>query len=211
MPAPVVSTTTQAIFDRLPAYQRDGDTAQDDRPLLRFLSLMGDQLGDLVDTFERIQFLRPEEGGEAGDTSDLVDPDTADSGWLHWLAQRAGFEAGDLTVAQLRLLLQNADDNRSVGSREGIAAAAAVALTDTRFVQVRPAGAWTISVETIPDETPDAGAVLDAVLEANQKPAGATLVHAYYSASWATLEATWPTWSDLNNRTWEEREELPPL
>lgn len=89
---PDVSATTERLYGSLPAFYRDADEPLD-WPLLRYLSLLGDQLGDLEELVDRIDFVRAEDVGSAGDTSDLVDPATADAAWLPWLAQLVGIAA----------------------------------------------------------------------------------------------------------------------
>lgn len=88
---PAVAELTDEWFDSLPGYLRDSD-ASSEWPLLRFLSLVGDQAGAVAVLTARADYVAPTDGGVPGDTSDLVDPATADAGWLAWLAQFVGLE-----------------------------------------------------------------------------------------------------------------------
>lgn len=84
---------TDRLYQSLPAFYRDADEQVSGEPLHGFLSLLGDQADDVETLVDRIDFVRPEDGGVDGDTSDLVDPSAADGGWLPWLAQFVGIIA----------------------------------------------------------------------------------------------------------------------
>lgn len=87
---PAVAAFTRRWFDDLPEVYRAADEADpsvDGWPLLRYLSLLGDQADELSTLVDR--FALHDDG--AGDwTSDLSNPATADAAWLPWLAQMAG-------------------------------------------------------------------------------------------------------------------------
>lgn len=103
MARPDVSAFTARWYGRLPAYVRRDDAALD-YPLLRSLSLLGDQAGEVEATFDAIDRREPDEGGPVDDTSDLGDPATAPSSWLPWLAMLAGLDVDRAPASFLRLL-----------------------------------------------------------------------------------------------------------
>lgn len=89
MPRPEVSPTTERLFALLEPFRRAGDETLG-WPLLRFVSVPGDLLDEvrsLIDAYDR---KLPDEGGEPGDTSALVDPAIAAPEVLPWLAQFFG-------------------------------------------------------------------------------------------------------------------------
>lgn len=198
---PVVHPATQELYDGLPRFYRVADAQQaGDLPLLRYLSLMGDQLGEVLDLLDRVNYVAPDEDGELGDTSDLVDPATADAAWLPWLAQLVGAR---ITPAMDETARRDAIAGASTGWRaataSAIALAAATALTGSRYLRVinhYTGDRWKIELMTRATETPDAAAVAQAVIDAHAKPVGVELVPVAYTASWATLEAERPTWAD---------------
>lgn len=91
MAVPVVEPFTARWWEQLPAVYRAGDEAQADGPssypLLRFLSLLGDQAAEVDTLYDRIAL---HDDGSGDWVSDLADPRFADPGWLNWLAQMAG-------------------------------------------------------------------------------------------------------------------------
>lgn len=203
MARPDVHPTTLRLYQRLPAYLRDADEAQagpPDYPLLRYLSLLGDQLGEVEDLVDRMDYRHPFDGGTPGDTSDLVDPATADAAWLPWLAQVASVTLADqATEAARRTLIAGANELHAEGSEGAMRAAIRPLLTDTRYVEVVPnfSGTWAIGIVTLSNES--AGTTPAAILAAAtpHKPAGASLVHDY-GLTWADLEATFPTWDAID-------------
>lgn len=194
---PDVTATTEALYAALPEVYRDADAAQPDGPngypLLRYLSLIGDQLDELAVLVERFDYYSPDDGGQPGDTSDLTDPAAADPDWLDWLAQLVGAQLpAGLATDDRRAAIAAAVNGYLKGTKQGIAAAAAQALTGTRYVRVVPAyggDQWRIEVRTRTTETPSSAAVLAAIVAANAKPAGFELVATTYQASWDQIEA----------------------
>lgn len=93
MTAPTVAPWTQRWWDRLPELYRAADEAQaagpNGFPLLRYLSLIGDQAGELEALTDRIKLHR---NGDGVWLSDLGDPETADDAWLPWMAQLVGID-----------------------------------------------------------------------------------------------------------------------
>jgi hypothetical protein len=152
--------------------------------------------------------------------SALGDPGQADPRWLPWMAQLVGapLDPG-ASVQEQRDTIAFATSGWRGGTRQAIADAARTALTGSMYAQVVPhvvpsdnggldtGGVWDITIITRSSETPDPGAVLDAVLRKGVKPAGAVLHHATYGASWAQIEAVYPTWADWNAATWAQIEQ----
>lgn len=214
MARPVVHPIVEQWYAELPEHYRVADAAQlgPDFPLLRFMSLIGDQLGDAVDLVDRIQYLPPDEGGAPGDTSDLVDPTTADPEWLPWLGRLVGVLLPPaLTVAERRDAVAFASSGWRAGTKEAIADAARSALTGTRYVRINDhygGDQWRIEVRTRSTETPSVPAVLAAIEAKDAKPAGVELVPTMYATTWAQLEALRPTWADWEAAgSWEVLEE----
>lgn len=207
MARPVVEQATEDVYARLEEFRREADVVLD-FPLLRYVSLVGDQLGDLAELVDRIDFRTEAEGGEPGDTSDLVDPAVADVAWLPWLAQVVGVRVGNLDTGALRDAIGGAVGS-AAATKPAVAAAASSALTGTRYVLVRDhqagsgaGGEYDLTVFTLAGETPDTAAVLLAVTNARAKPAGVRLWHAFGGATWAQIEAAYPTWAARNGKTW---------
>lgn len=213
MTEPTVEPFTRRVYDRLPELYRDADAP--DRQLLRFLSLVGDQAGALERLFDRIDYTPPDEGGAPGGTSDLTDPATADPAWLPWLAQLVGVTLNPaLPIPAQRNAISGAVAGWQAGTRDAIAAAARtalVSLTGPPSVVVRPhpTDPWTLRITTIPEETPDADAVIAAIIAANAKPAGVLLVHTFYAPPWELIEAELPDWQAIEDAdTWSAIESL---
>lgn len=157
--------------------------------------------------------------------SALGDPVTADDAWLPWLGQIVGIRpdrlafAGDVTAR--RNLVRYATGGWRAGTRPSIEYAARPVLTDSQYARVvtrmrsddtEAPTIWDVAVITRTSETPDPGAVLDAIVRAGVKPAGVVLWHRPYLAPWAVLEARRPTWElweeDAQGRvTWARLEE----
>jgi hypothetical protein len=214
---PAPSATTERLYAALPELYQAADAELGDGdngyPLLRFLSLLGDQLDDVEMLIARADYYSPDDGGAPGDTSDLADPATADPAWLPWLAQLVGarLPAG-LTDAERRAAVAGAVAGYFKGTKQGIEAAARAALTGTKYVRVIPLYAgdqWRLEVRTRTSETASTAAVAAAIVAANAKPAGVELVATAYEATWAQVEAAYPTWAALeaNAPTWLAVEE----
>lgn len=199
MARPVVSTFTERLYGGLPEFYREADLELD-YPLLRFLSLLGDQAGEAEELFDRIDYVTVLEGGDAGDTSDLVDPAVADAGWLPWLAQLVGARLSPLiAVPEQRVTISTAAAGFQAGSRDALAEVARRALTGEQYVNITPnldGDPWVIGLATAEEDTPSIAAVIAAVEDAGAKPAGYRLEVTFYTASWDTLEAAYPTSDD---------------
>jgi hypothetical protein len=200
MARPIVSDFTERWYAALPAYMRSADEDRD-FPLLRYLSLIGDQVDDVEEIIDRIDYVSVFDGGAAGDTSDLVDPDAADAAWLPWLAQLVGVNLLDtLSTTERRDAISTAGSGWRAGTKGGIKLAAQTQLTGTKYIEVLDhyeGDPWAVGIRTREDETTDPQAVVDAIIALGAKPAGVEIVTAFYAASWANIEAEYPTWADI--------------
>lgn len=151
--------------------------------------------------------------------SALGDPVQADTAWLPWIAQLVGARLDPAaSEAERRDTIRYATSGWRGGTRGAIADAAKTALTGTKYALVvphmvpafhgglEPGLVWDISIVTRSSETPDPGAVLDAIARKGVKPAGAVLHHGVYGATWDQVEAVYPLWSDWDGATWNELE-----
>lgn len=91
MARPDTTATTERLWGALPQLYRDADEAQGDGvdgwPLLRYVSLLGDQADELAALYGRLAL---HDDGAGDWRSDLGDPEAADDVWLPWLASLAG-------------------------------------------------------------------------------------------------------------------------
>ncbi len=189
MVAPTVSATTQRLWDRLPEVYREADALErtgGGYPLLRFLSLYGDQLDEVRVIFDRIDYNSLSEG-VVGDRSQLLDPATADASWLPWMAQVYGVTlAPGLTVAEQRTALAAGASGWSAGSKNSILAAVRPVLSGERLVTIEPNDPF--------------AAVADRPFS--------IVVHTRHSETgvltWEGLESTYRDWSEIDAvGTWE--------
>lgn len=218
-PRPTVTPVTEAGYASLPELYRDADATQDtgpsNYPLLRYLSLLLDQLDTIAVLISRFTYIAQDERGDAvitwrmgvpepwqrmghglfgsdtfgdADTSDLVDPATADASWLVWLAQLLGvtIHPGD-TTDETRTRLAHPEDAWAHGTPDAIIALVRRGLVDPdAYVDVRPHAGGNPFVINIITPSEAGGGV---------------------GASWAVLEpfGTWAgiyagrgtTWADL--------------
>jgi len=228
MAYPVVTQATLDVYARLPAHYRDADARQTSGggyPLLRWLSGIHDQMQDVDTLLARINYRTLAEGRVGADTSDLVDPLTADPAWLPWLGWLVGINASTrLTVAEQRAAIAGVGAGGfAAGSQGSLRAVVAPMLSGARVVLVVPGefGRWTVGVHTRASETAilswdgvestfrDWGEfeapgswdglsprdVLVAITRANVTPAGVSITHTLGVAQWDPLEAQLPTWT----------------
>lgn len=194
------SQFTLRWFDSLPEFIKEAD-AEHGWALLRFMSLLGDQADELEALAERIDFTPLDEGGEPGDTSDLVNPDTADAAWLPWLAQTVGASITGLTVPDARAAISAASGGWRAGSKGAMRDLVAATLTGTKYAaiidhstdtsNVGEGGEWDVRVVTRDSQTPSVPAVMAAAERA--KPAGVVLYYRHFVASVGALMAAYPT------------------
>jgi hypothetical protein len=200
MPRPTVTATTERIYARgIPLFMRDADAAEPSGggyPLLRFLSLLGDLLDHVEVLRARIDYIDLADGGVPGDTSDLVDPDTADTAWLNWLGQLVGVARGDRTAVEMRAAITNASSGWRAGSQAAVRAEVQPLLTGTKHLIIADhyTAEWTVALVTLASETAATTAAAILAAAGRTKPAGVTFVHDI-GLSWAELEAHYPTWS----------------
>jgi hypothetical protein len=225
---PQFSVTTMRIYGRLPEFYRAADATAgsypNDFPLLRYISLIGDQGADIEVLLNRFSYVPPFAGGTPGSTCDLVNPVTADSAWLPWMAQLYGVAlTAGMTVPEQRAAIGNATAGFLAGSRQSIINIAMSQLTGGQHVQLVDHAnndPWQVQIITRASETPQPSTVVSAVIAANAKPAGVALTQIYYEATWATVEAALPTWAAWENAgtsdplllpgTWGAVEETQP-
>lgn len=196
-PRPAVGPFTDALYRRFPELYRDADEAQDEGasnyPLLRYLSLIGDQLTPVAQLLARLTYDPLDERtntdpawdrygsglfgddtyGDA-DVADLVDPGLADSAWLPWLAQLVGVNVTGLTIEETRAALANPADAWAHGTPGAILKPVRELLPPGAYVDTLPhfGDPFTIGLVTKQDET-------------------------YGVTTWGDLEALAPTWADL--------------
>lgn len=217
MSEPMFSDATELFYDKLPGIYRHED-ALNGWTLKCWISGIMDSFQDVDDLIERIKYTPLDDGMEEADlSSDLVDPDTADSAWLPWLAQLVGVQFTYATVdADKRMRIAGAISGTQAGTMASIIQAAQSVLTGTKTVYVYPksnsvggvgAGTqWEVLIKTLAAET--VSDVLVAINQAGVKPAGIKLYYTALSATWAGVESTYPTWADWDAHTWADIEQV---
>jgi hypothetical protein len=216
MARPIPSAFTERWYAALPEHYRDRDEGLD-YPLLRWMSLLGDQAGEVFTLLTRIQYIPIDDGGVPGDTSDLADPSAADEAWLPWLGELVGVTLPPAVTGQAaRDAVAGAVNGYQVGTKTAIANAARSGLTGSRYVSVYDhtisapgdGGIWDVLIVTRAAETPDINAVINAVTTKNAKPAGVVLHYRAYTATWTAMETAYgPAWSARNGMTWAQLQE----
>lgn len=202
--------TTNRLYERLPeAYRREDQGEQ----FKRFIASFTDILGEVEMMIDRFDYLTPPDV-VSGDTSDLVNPHTADEAWLPWLAQLVGVRRLSSTVSVLRDRIASPAKFQA-GTKEAVREAAKEVLVGEQHVEVyshttnvSPLGGatqWdmlivTRATETLSDPTLE-------VIRLGAKPAGVKLYHRTYTTTWDAIEAAFPTWAAMEGKTWDEIEE----
>jgi hypothetical protein len=234
---PVTSILVDRLYQRLPEVYRVMDGRDTTWAFKRYLYAALHQAGVVDDTVTDIDGdrpvgpLTPEPWGLQPDeletwradrqnrVSLLGDPQNAPSTWLPWMAQLVGaYLDPAASLAEQRDTISFATSGYRAGTRQAIADAARSALTGSRYVEVLPhmqvdssgviaGGPWDVAIVTRGSETPDPLAVLGAVIRKGVKPAGVQLWTHTFEASWAAVEAQFPTWADWNAATWQQIEE----
>lgn len=191
--------TGQRLFDLLPDYLRDADTAG---TLAGFLAAVGDA-AQPAEAF--IDGADPDTS--ATGTSEPVNPATCPAGWLPWLGWLIGVPTATLDTATARWYLTRAGV-QAHGSVAGMQAAVQATLTGDRVCLVYTAvggDPWAITVEVSSAEVVDSAATLRAA--AREKPAGANLtVTASDPVTWADLATAYTTWAgvEATGKTYDE-------
>jgi len=209
MPEPIYSTTTERMYSRLPEAVREQDRLQTpEYPFKKWISGIADQINELEVILSRIDYYPVDEGGVVGDTSDLVDPVTADDAWLPWLASLVGVTLTSDLPASQRTIISASASGFKAGTKSSVKAAAQTVLTGTKATTVYDhasnlnnrgvASLWELLVVTGKSETPDPAAVIAAIYKAVVKPVGVRINHTTYEASWATLMTTRSKWTNWN-------------
>lgn len=191
--SPVVSATTQALYDSLPAVYSTVDAtvmpAPNDQPLLRFLDCLVTQLDQVVQLYDQINL----------PSSALTNPYEAQAAWLPWLAQLVGVQIPNGTptpVAQAMIASAAGGWNR--GTRQAIIGLVQSQLTGSQFVQLvdhANGDQWQMQIITRPEESPVDDQIIATIIAAGAKPAGVVLTHLLYAASWQTIESNFTTWN----------------
>jgi hypothetical protein len=208
--APAVAPFTSRWFDQLPRLYRAADEADrsvDGWPLLRFLSLLGDQADELATLVDRFAL---HDDGTGTWVSDLGDPNLADVAWLDWLAQFGGLEfapgtdPGGKRAAIAGVVFLN-------GTPDALKAAVAGVLAGTRrvtLIEQYNGDPLAIVIWVYAAEVVDADLLAAAI--AAQKPAGLTLVGSlvqpgltWYDA--AHQYASWTAFAAGGAKTWAQR------
>lgn len=197
--APAVSALTRRWYDSLPELYTHADELEPSGggyPLLRYLSLLGDQAGAVEALGDRV------DGGE------LTDPYRADPGWLDWLGQFVGVRVpGGTPDAVKRDLIDGGSAGWQAGTRGSIAVAAKRHLSGTQYATVAPSTTdrWTIRVVVRADEAPTPlSLVADAIVEDGAKPAGFVLEVIAYTPTWDNIDGLGGTWADHQQSTWSQ-------
>lgn len=211
MTAPTYTATTERLYGLLPAFLRDADSRQG-WIMKRWVSAIADRQGEIDLLISRIDYL-----SGTDDTSDLVDPQTADNRWLDWIGQLLGVRLyPGMSETERRDAVRYASSGFRAGTKAATAAAAKSVLTGTRYAQVHDhstytvgdGGEWDVLIVTRSSETADPEGVLRSIIRKRAKAAGVLLWHRAYGTSWGTLEATYPTWAGWEAaRTWAVIEE----
>lgn len=153
-----------------------------------------------------------------GATSDLVDPRTANSEWLPWIAQFLGQDLlGYPSLDDFRTAAVQNTGLHAVGSIDSIIQALTPVLTGARSVRVFPATKtadavgkatqWDILVMTRTSESPADSVMLDAIVRRGVKPAGVQIHFASHQSSWDAVELANPTWNVWDKKNWAQIEE----
>lgn len=134
MPEPIYDDAVELYYERLPEHYRNADVEQA-WALKKWLSGILGEYANVDELITRFQYITPDSGGLPGDTSDLVDPDTADASWLPWLAQLVGINLDtSLSVTEQRQVISQAILGIKAGTKEAMALAAQRHLAGSKFV-----------------------------------------------------------------------------
>lgn len=149
-PPDAISVTTERLYLRMPHCYRAADAAANpapnDQPLLRWLATVVDQAAELEALLDRF-----------ASTRDLVNPATADPGWLPWMAQLAGLRTLPVGDAAARDAIAHAPDGWQAGTKGALANAVRAVLIGERFVAVvdhYQDDPWTLEIRTRNSQTP---------------------------------------------------------
>lgn len=224
-PPPVGGITFQTgpcvdgLWVDLPEFFRIADVSQDPAyPLLTYTRGIMQGLCSVMQLFDRIDYRSELEMGAPGDTSDLVNPDTADSNWLPWLAQLVGIDNIKTfpKVEDQRTAIKTASAGWQAGSTPGIISAVTSLLNGTKSVTVTRDylnDPHQILVFTRESETPSGYATIQQAIEnANVRPAGIKITvqvllgttyrvldQTYSGKTYGTLDTDFSTYNELED------------
>lgn len=196
MARPTVTARSEELYSQLPQYQRDADEGLG-WPLLRFVSLLGDQ-ADTVRSY-------------LSDPARLLDPARAPYSVLPWVAMLAGVDARlypdtDGNRTNLRAAIAGASAARKPGSDAAILNAIQPLLSGSRIAfidQKNPAG-FTFRVNVYAAQAADPGAlqrILDAVT-----PAGLQgTLNVVPGLTWGDVDDEYANWGEVadSGLTWD--------
>jgi hypothetical protein len=212
MAEPIYSEATEDLYDRLPEVYQESDKLQtepqpfddDDGgyPLKRYVSAVGDTLGDVRTLYDRFDYDAVE-----GDLSHLVYPPDADDAWLDYIAQVLGIGSlHGMTVAQKRTILVDPSIGYRAGTPESIISAAATVVGGSGFVglykfttdvsTIGGATMWDVLLVTRSGEV--TGDVVQTVIDLGVKPAGVKLYWREWEVTWGDIHTNYPTWAAIN-------------
>lgn len=161
MAEPIYGSTTEEMWERIPEHFHRMD-ALNDYAMKKYVNGMASRLQIVDDIVDRIDYDNVADGGEPGETSDLVDPNQADARWLPWLGQLFGTYIRGNGQESDRAAVVTAAAGFSAGTPAAIEAAAKDVLVGSKFVHVykRSAaggigtgGPWDLLIVTIDSET----------------------------------------------------------
>lgn len=134
MSEPDYSDMTKVFYSRLPDVYRDEDAFQDHH-LKKYIDSFCAQLQKVVDVYNRIDLTIESEGGQVGDSSDMLNPNAADKAWLEWIAQTLGITITftNPTEAKVRDSIMPVVKKHTIAGLEQLAAAY---LTNQRRVRI---------------------------------------------------------------------------
>jgi hypothetical protein len=153
-----------------------------------------------------------------GATSDLVDPRTANTEWLSWLAQFAGEDIYTFgSMQDFRAAISDTSTSFASGTIASIRSAIQTVLMGTKTVRVFPhtndptkpgeAEEWDLTIVTRTSESPSIETMEEALRLRGVKPAGVTVHFFKHQATWDAVELDNPTWNVWDTRTWTGIEE----
>lgn len=239
--APKFGVTTERVYARLPDVYREVDMLNDYQ-FKKYVASLTHVMNDVdlltarfryMSQVEREMFKRfaqtnviyahPDRvkgAPELGSTSDLVDPLSADEGWLPWIGQLVGVKVTpNMNVFEKRDAIAYAAAGYRAGSKDALEKAVrnvlsgskyAVALPHTKVVgsAIQAGSMWDVTILTRSQESPSGATILAQVDKPTVKPAGVKLYQQFYQASWDALEAALPYWQDWEESTWEVIEQI---
>ena len=238
---PKYSTTTERLYAKLPDIYRDTDE-RGGYQFKKYISSVVDKLGDIDLLIARLEYLSQIEleyqrryrqrnteyvhsgrvvgAPKLGQTSDLVDPRSADIEWLPWLGQLVGVRITPaMSPLEARDAIAYASTGYRAGSKDALEKAARAVLSGSRYCialphtkveggNIVPGTVWDLTLLTRAAESPSSYAILQTVNKPTVKPAGVMLYHRTYQASWDALEAALPFWTDWDTQTWAQIEQV---